>query len=194
MKLNWNQIIKWSQFIGTITAIGGLIFTIIQSDKNDNVLQSQINHLDTIAQQSILQTEKMQEQVVILEEERNFLYEQFEIKSKRRKLEIKPKLSLNITNFIGGNYVFGYLSNSGKQAEIIRVVPGEENNVKIEIPFNYIGESKKKKVFLKIKNHTNPIIDFRIFFKDIEGSTYSKRFRITEKEKIFYREPPKIVG
>ncbi|MFW6046768.1 MAG: hypothetical protein ACOCP4_03150 [Candidatus Woesearchaeota archaeon] len=183
----------WFQYLSTLTAIIGLIYTIIQSNKNDSVLQAQINNLDTIAQQSILQTKKMQEQVEILKEERNFLYEQSEMKNQQRKIEIKPKLSIAIDNY-DNKHIYAYLINNGEQAKIIRSVPGKDNNVGIDIPFKYIGKGEKKKVYFKLKDRENPIINFMIFFKDIEGTIYSQLIKVKDKDEIFYRGPYKNVG
>lgn len=193
MNINWKYIKDWVQIAGTLAAIIGLIWSIYHSNKNDIVLQAQINHLDTIAEQSRIQTEKLQKQVQILKEEKEFLYEQFEIQTKRRKLEIKPKLSISLIRY-DGQHVFGKLINNGGKAELIKIIPRKDNNMEIEVPFKEIGRGKSRKIYFKPRNEENPVIDFKMILKDIEGTRDTTEFQRRGRDDVFVRNPTKIVG
>jgi hypothetical protein len=193
VKINWKNIKDWVQIIGTLAAIIGLIWSIYHSNKNDSVLQAQINHLDTISEQSRLQTEKLQKQVEILREEKEFLYKQFEIQTKRRELEIKPKLSISLIRY-DGQHVFEKLINNGSKAEIIEIILGKDNNMKIEVPFKAIGRGKGREIYFKPQNEENPVIDFKIIFEDIEGTRDTASFNRRGRKNVFVRDPTPTTG
>ncbi|MFW5895248.1 MAG: hypothetical protein ACOCT9_00740 [archaeon] len=183
IKLKREEIIQIAGIVVTILVFLG---TILHSNKKDRILQDQINHLDSISKQSRKQTK-------ILREEKEFLYKQFEIKTKRRKLDIKPKLSIFLTDY-DDRHVYGKLINAGNKAEIIKIVPDNDHNMEIKIPFSSIAGGKSRNIYFKINNRQNPIIDFKMIYEDIEGTRDTTEFQRRGRDDVFVRNPTKIIG
>jgi len=163
------------QISGIVVTVLVFLGTIVHSNKKDKALQKQIDYLETIASQNTLLTKKIDEQ------------------SQRRKLEIKPKLSISLIRY-DGQHVFGKLINNGGKAELIKILPRKDNNMEIKVPFKEIGRGKSREFYFKPQNKENPVINFKIIFKDIEGTRDTTEFQRRGRDDVFVRKPTTIKG
>lgn len=182
---DWIQTIM--SIIGTLAAIIGLAFAWLSLTKSDKDLQSQINKLDTIANQSMKHTKLLTNQVELLTDELEYQKQQNEITQSHRQTDIEPKLTIEFEGY-NGDVISARLINNGKPAKILKFVEKKGNEFIINIPFQYIGEGKEKEIFFKFKKpderNEKTALNFILFYKDIENRIKSKEFYYVDLEKI----------
>ena len=186
-KNNKPTITDWIQAIAAFISIPAAIFAFFTFFQKDVDLQRQISNLDTIARQSIIQTEILKNQVELLKEEQDFLKQQNDLALTQRQTEIDPKLVIKFDDY-NGDMIYANLINNGKIARIIKFVENNPNDFIIDIPFQYIGEGKEKEIFFQYKDahkrDKNTLLNFTLIYEDIDKKTIKKDFKFKDLESI----------
>jgi len=181
------KITDWIQAIASAISIPAAIIACFVFFQKDLVLQSQINKLDTIANQSLEHTRLLTEQVTILKNELNIQIQQNELSQSNRKSEIAPKLIIEF-DYYNGDVVSAKLINNGKSARILKKVDNQTSDFNFDLSFQIIGEGKEKEIFFKNKRAEegliNKEISFKLFYEDIDKKKYSKEFKYVDIEGI----------
>jgi hypothetical protein len=170
-KKNKPKITDWIQAIAAAISIPAAIIAFCAFFQKDNDLQRQITNLDTIARQSIIQTNILKKQVELLQDEQDFLKQQNDLSLSQRQTEIDPKLIIEFDKY-NGDLIYANLINNGKIAKILKIVENTPNDFIIDIPFQYIGEGKEKPIFFQYKNaserNDNIVLNFTLIYEDID--------------------------
>lgn len=163
--------------IGTVFGISAFIIAFISFTKSDDELQAQIDKLTQLV-------ENTQAQIEVLNLSYNLAIEQYNKDVDQRKKDIKPNLSIQPYDN-DHRYVLAYLSNSGQSARNIKFVPSERNNFKIFIPYDFIGGGNEKTIYFENLGSDEPIIEFTIYYTDIDGNSYSSIILLEGEKEIF---------
>lgn len=184
-------ITDWIQAIASAISIPAAIIACFAFFQKDLVLQSQINKLDSIANQSLEHTRLLTEQVTILKRELNVQIQQNDLTQSNRKSEIAPKLIIEL-DYYNGDVVYAKLINNGKSARILKKVDNQTSDFNFDLTFQSIGEGKEKEIFFKNKRAdeglVNKEISFTLYYEDIDKKKYSKKFKFVDIEGIIYEK------
>lgn len=187
---NKPKVTDWIQAIAAGISIPAAIIACIVFFQKDKELQHQINRLDIIAVQSLKQTKLLTNQVEILKDELEFQKYQNNLSLSHREIEIQPILVIEFTEH-NGDLVSASLINNGKSAKIVRFKEKIPNDFEIFIPFQNIGEGKKKDISFRYKNvgkrNEKTVLNFTLIYEDIDKQIHSKEFKFTNIEGIFNR-------
>jgi len=188
---NKPKITDWIQSIAAAISIPAAIVACIVFFQKDLELQQQINSLNTIAIQSIKHTKLLTNQVEILKNELEFQKYQNNLSLSHRKSEVEPILVIEFEEY-NGDLVSASLINNGKSAKILRFKENIPNDFEIYIPFQNIGEGKKKDISFRYKNvnerNEKTILNFTLTYEDIDKKTYSKNFKFRNIEEILNKK------
>jgi hypothetical protein len=180
----------WIQAISAAISIPAAIIACIVFFQKDKELQHQINRLDTIAVQSVKQTKLLTNQVEILKDELEFQKYQNDLSLSHRNIEIQPILVIEFDAYDGG-LISASLINNGRPAKILKIKEKIPNDFEIIIPFQNIGEGKKKDISFRYKNVSErsekTTLNFTLIYEDIDKHIHSKDFRFTNIEGILNR-------
>lgn len=184
---NKSSITDWIQSIAAAISIPAAIIACIVFFQKDLALQSQINKLDTIANQSLKQTRLLTEQVIFLKNELNIQVQQNEISRLNRISEIEPKLIIEF-DYYNGDVILAKLINNGKSARILKKVDYPSSSFIFDIPYLIIGEGKEKVIYFKYKyveeRSEKTELNFKLYYEDIDHKKYSKDFKFLNIERI----------
>ena len=184
------KVTDWIQAIAAAISIPAAIIACIIFFQKDKELQHQINRLDIIAVQSLKQTKLLTNQVGILKDELEFQKYQNNISLSHREIEIQPNLVIEFEGY-NGDLVSASLINNGKFAKILKFKEKKPNDFEIFIPFQSIGEGKKKDISFKYKSvserNEKTVLNFTLIYEDIDKHIHSKDFKFMNIEGIINR-------
>mgnify|MGYP001572411151 CR=1 FL=1 len=178
-------ILAWAQtilsFVAVAFAISAAIIAYLGFTKSDSEFQKQI-----IKQTEI--SDKLQKQIDLLTNQYKFQIEQYQQNTKQRRSDVKPNISLKI-NYWDPNskFVYGTFTIIGRPAKFIKYVSSKDNNFNIDLDKNLSQDfilSGNLEIVFEAKSIENPVLDFTLYYEDIDGKIHSSRFHINKTEEL----------
>lgn len=186
-KIKWTDKVQATASIIAILAALVGFYKLFTADKN---LQKQIDDLSQLANQSIIQSQIMREELEISRTRNTMLLEQLGIDQAKWEKQISPDFSMDFSSINGWGSAYDStriegvsLINNGGSCHITKLVINKSNNCKLTFPLSHIPSQSKVKFNMSFSEKSDIMLDVNLVFVDSKGTTYSQRFR-SEKTPI----------